>query len=1061
MKITELSVRLPVTGVMVFLGLTVLGVFTFTRLKLDMLPDIEFPIVAVITQYPGAGPAAMEQAVTRPIEAAMASVQNVEDVTSTSSQNLSAVMIKFAWGTDMQQAEQNVRKNLEIFALDNLPDDAQRPLTFAFDPSMQPVVFLTVNAPGNAQAVRQLAEEEVDPFLLRLPGVAAAEVLGGVKREIQVELQPEWLEAYRVSPQQVIGALRMANLMLPGGRLDQGRQELSISTSSEFTSVAQIEEVVVGQAQGVPVHLSDVAVVKDGFEEQLAVVRANGRESVMLAVRKQSDANTVQVARRVVAELKELEKRLPEGATLTPVFDQGEPITRAISNLTNNAWLAVLFTALVLLAFLRSWRTSSIVLVSIPLSLLVTFAVMDFQGVTLNVISMAGLALAVGMLVDNSIVVLENIFNHLSRGKDPGHAAIDGTTEMAMPIIASTLTTVVVFAPVLFVPGLAGQLFKDMSLTICISLLSSLLVALTLVPLMASLMVRDVTRRNALERLLARVTSWIDPLSARYGRALRRILGHRKKVFALSALVFFGSMALFGVVGVDFLAKADEGRVMFAVKAAPGTALWQTDGIFKEIEEIVRDEVPEAKVIVSQFGGGGTPFAALTGQTSYSGNVQIRLPPRKLRKRSQLDVQNDLLERFEKLAGIEIQPTDQGAAMLGSGGDVAVKVYSDDLDKLRDFGARLKNRIEQVPGASNVTFNMEQGAPELSVDLDREQIKVLGLVPGDVASTISTYFLGTTATIYREGGEEHRVFVRAPPDVRRDIEQLRALPLLTPRGVTVPLETVAELRASLGPTKVTRENQRRMGTISVSANKVPLGTLTARVEEQIRAQGDEPGIVVQVEGTAQDLKDSFAALGLAFLVAVLLVYMVMASQFESLLEPFVILFAVPMSLCGVAVGLAVTNTTLQVTALIGVILLAGVVVNNGIVLIDVLKHRRLEGKDLVEAAVEAGTLRLRPILMTTLTTALGMLPLATGLGDGAELWAPMARAVIGGMTLSTLLTLVLVPAMYVSVAGWVDRRKARRAAKMAAVVEPEPADEEPAVLKATRASTLAQWRGVT
>jgi HAE1 family hydrophobic/amphiphilic exporter-1 len=1027
-KVTELSVRRPVTGVMVFLALTVLGVFTFSRLKLDMLPDIKFPIVAVITQYPGAGPEAMEQTVTRPIEQAMASVQNVEDVTSTSSQNLSMVLVKLAWGSDMQQAEQNVRKNLEIFALDNLPDDAQRPLTFAFDPSMQPVVFLTVNAPGSAQSARKLAEDEIEPYLSRISGVAAAEVLGGVKREIQVELRPEWLEAYRVSPQQVIGALRMANLMLPGGRLDQGRQELSISTSSEFSSIEQIEQVVVGQAQGVPVHLSDVAEVKDGFEEQLAVVRANGNESVMVAVRKQSDANTVQVARRVLAELKELEKRMPEGVTLTPVFDQGLPITRAISNLTSSAWLAVAFTAIVLLAFLRSWRTSSIVLVSIPLSLLATFAAMDFQGVTLNVISMAGLALAVGMLVDNSIVVLENIFQHRAAGQDPARAAIDGTTEMAMPIVASTLTTVAVFAPILFVPGLAGQMFRDMSLTICISLMASLLVALTLVPLMASLMIGDVGKRNALERWLARVTFWIDPLAARYGRVLRRALAHRRALFVGAAVVFAGSMALFGVVGADFLAKPDEGRVMFSVKAAPGTGLWTTDGIFHEVEAIVRDEVPEAEVIVSQFGGGGTPFAALGGQTSSAGNVQIRLPPRSQRSRSQLDVQNDLHRRFDKLAGVEILPTDQGAGLLAGEGDVAVKVFSEDLDKLRDYGTRLKNRLEQVPGASNVVFSMEQGAPELRVDLDREQIKVLGLMPGDVASTVSTYFLGTTATIYREGGEEYRVFVRAPPDVRKDIEQLRALPLVTPRGVTVPLETVASLNASLGPTKVTRENQRRVGTIAITANRVPLGTLTERVEAQVRAMGEEPGIGVQVAGTAEDLKESFMALGIAFLVAVLLVYMVMASQFESLLEPFVILFAIPMSLCGVVLGLLATGTTLQVTAMIGIILLAGVVVNNGIVLIDVLKQRRLEGKDLVEAAVEAGSSRLRPILMTTLTTVLGMVPLALEIGDGAELWAPMARAVIGGMTVSTVLTLVLVPAMYVSMAGWVDRRRARRAA---------------------------------
>ncbi|MHB8878213.1 MAG: efflux RND transporter permease subunit, partial [Myxococcaceae bacterium] len=503
MSLASLSVKRPVTGVMVFLALTVLGVFTFMRLKLDMFPDIEFPIVAIISQYPGAGPESVEQLVTRPIEGAMASVQNVEDVNSTSNQGVSLVLVKFVWGTDMQQAESDVRKNLEVFALDALPDDVPRPLTFAFDPSLQPVVFLTVNAPGTAQAVRKLAEDQVEPFLARIPGVAAAEVIGGTKREIQVRLWPEWLEAYRIGPQQVVMALRGSNVMIPGGVIRQGGQELNIATAAELTSVDQVGEVVVGQAGGLPVYVKDVAEVVDGFEEQTSMVRANGSQAVMVAVRKQSDANTVQVASRVLRELKELEKELPEGATVTPVFDQGVPIMRAISNLSTSAFLAIVLTAAVLLAFLRSWRTSTIVLISIPLSLLATFAVMDFAGVTLNIISMAGLALAVGMLVDNSIVVLENIFVRLDRGEEPKAAAIAGTVEMAMPIAASTLTTVAVFAPILFVPGLAGQLFKDMSLTICISLLASLIVALTLVPLMASLMIKK-GRPNLIERFIAR-----------------------------------------------------------------------------------------------------------------------------------------------------------------------------------------------------------------------------------------------------------------------------------------------------------------------------------------------------------------------------------------------------------------------------------------------------------------------------------------------------------------------------------------------------------------------------
>lgn len=1035
MTITELSVKRPVTGVMVFIALTILGLFTFSRLKLDLLPTLEFPMVAVITQYPGAGPEAIEQLVSRPIEDAMSSVQGVKKVTSTSNQGTSIVMVEFAWGSDMKQAEQDVRKNLEIFADRRLPDDVENSLTFAFDPSMQPIVFLAVNSPGSPQQARKLAEDEVEPYLSRIPGVAAAEVIGGVKRQIQVRLHPEWLETYGVSPQVVVGALRGANVILPGGSIDQVNQELNINTSAEFSNVRQIEDVVVGQKGGAPVYLKDVSEVVDDFEEERAVVRANGKSAVMMAVRKQSDANTVQVSESVLRELKTLEKRLPEGVTLAPLFDQGEPITRSISNLSSTAMLSVLLTSLILLAFLKSWRTSFIVLVSIPLSMLVTFAAMDSQDVTLNIISMAGLALAIGMLVDNSIVVLENIFSHLQAGASAKDASIQGTKEVAMPIVASTLTTVAVFAPVLFVPGLAGQLFRDMSLTICISLLASLLVALTLVPLMASLMLGRKMKEGLTHKVFTFLTGWIDSLSTAYLALLRVVMRNRWKTLFVAGAAFVASMALFPLVGVDFMAAQDDGILRFDVKAQPGSALHATDALFREVEEIVREEVPEAQVSVSQFGG-GEGFAALFGQNSYSGNVQVKLSPKAERTRGMFEIQDLLLERFKKLPGVDVKVMNQGAMMGAGSGDVAVKIFADDLTTLREYGEKLKGRIELLDGVAPPTFSMENGRPELSIDMNRDQIRLLGLSAADVAGTLSTYFLGTTATMFREGGDEYSVFVRAPRNVREDIEKLKALPVVTPQGLVVPLETVANIRHALGPTSIERENQRRIGTISVSAkNKTALGEVVKSVEGAIAQMGHVPGVTTAIAGTAEDLQDSFMALGIAFVVAVLLVYMVMASQFESLLEPFVILFAVPLSLAGVVLALVVTGTTLQVTALIGVILLAGVVVNNGIVLIDVLKTRRLVGDDLVAAAMEAGRSRLRPILMTTLTTVLGMVPLALEIGDGAEMWAPMGRAVIGGMIVSTLLTLIVVPTLYVMLAGTVDRRKARKAARRKAQEE--------------------------
>lgn len=1025
--VSALWVRRPVTGVIVFCALALVGVFSLLRLKLDLMPELELPIVAIVTTYQGAGPEEVEQLVTRPIERAMASVQGVEELNSTSKQGTSLVMVKFAWGSAMDIAEQDVRKNLEVFADDALPEDVSNPLVFAFDPSMQPVVFLSINAPGTPDKVRKLAKDEIEPYLGRIDGVAAAEVMGGVEREIQVRLHADWLEAYGISASQVVGALRGANMLIPGGSIEQGDVELNLQTNAQFTSVEQIEEVVVGNKGRYAVRVKDIADVVDGFEEATSMVQANGAPAVMMAVRKQSDANTVQVVERVHKALEELRPRLPPGAAVAPVFDQGEPVTRSISNLSSSAVTALLLTGLVLLVFLRSWRTSSIVLVGIPISVLATFSAMDGLGVTLNIISMAGLALAVGMVVDNSIVVLENIFTKLEEGMPPARAAVEGAREMSMPIFASTLTTVAVFAPVLFVPGLAGQLFRDMSLTICISLLASLVVSLTLVPLLASLWLGRSSSEGLIARVFGPLSRALDRLSVWYGGVLGRAVRHKWKVLLGAVAAFIGTMALFPLLGTNFLPQNDFGTIEASFETAPGTSVTATAEIVDEIERVVREVVPNVIVVSSEFGA-SEGIGAIFGNSSSSGRLRVRVPPRSKRTQTQAEIEAELRKRFADIPGVDVKLGDAGSAILGgAGGDIVVKIYSEDLKALRDYGARLKDRLERVEGAADLSFSLEAGRPELRVDLDREQIRLLGLSPAGVAQTVSTYFMGTTATLFRDAGEEYKVLVRAPREVREDIDALRSLPVVTPTGLPVPLDTVAEIRSSLGPTSITRENQRRLGTIGIAAAGVPLGTLVERVNAAIDEVDRPQGVTVAVGGSAEDLKESFLALGLSFLVAVLLVYMVMASQFESLLEPFVILGAIPFALSGVVLGLFVTGTTFQVTALIGIILLAGIVVNNGIVLIDVLKQRRYAGEDLYEASVAAGRSRLRPILMTTMTTVLGMVPLSLGTGDGGETWAPMARAVIGGMTLSTVLTLVVVPCAYVAVASLVDRKKRRGA----------------------------------
>lgn len=1023
MTLGDLSVRRAITTTMIYLCVGGFGLFSLSRLPLDRLPDVDFPVVAIITEYVGASPNDVERLVTEPIERAVASVENVENVRSISRQGTSLVMVEFVWGTDMDAAEIHVRKNLELFADEAMPDDVRRPLTFAFDPSLAPVMFMSIDGPLDPHRLRDLARDEIQPYLARVEGVAAAEVVGGLDREIQVRLEPVWLEATGISATQVIEALRAHNVMLPSGSIDDRRQELNIDPSSEFTSVAQIREVIVGMRGGRPVKLGEVAEVVDTFEEETHVITANGKSAVMMAVRKQSDANTVQVARAVREALPEIQRRLPEGIELRPLFDESESILRSIANLGSTAGQAFLLTGLVLLAFLRSWRTSIIPTLSIPIAVVVAFVFMDALDVTLNLISMAGLALAIGMLVDNGIVVLEAIFQHVERGMPARQAAVAGAKEMSMPLVASTLTTVVVFLPILLVEGIAGEIFRDMALTICVTLLASLVVALSLVPLMASRMLRR-AGQNRFGEWLRRTTGFLDRLGPLYERSLRAALRHRKKMLAGVGVAFVGAMATTPLLGADFLPRSDRGEIRIEVEAAPGTSVEEMRGLVREVEGVLRETAPEAEVITADFGT-AEGFGALFGVSSSVASMRIKLPPLAQRSRTQMEIEDALTDRFRDLPGLDIEVS--AFNLGGSGnGDVEVKLFSEDLDQLRDFGNRLENAMDNLEGAENVKLSMDEGRPEISLRLDRERLRSLGVPPAQVAATISTFFQGTVATLYREGGDEFAIRVRAQRDARADIDTLRHVPIAVPAGMTVPLSSVAEITDDLGPTAIERENQRRFASVFATADGVDLGELVARIERVIAELGVPEGVQIAIGGTAEDMRESFQNLALAFLASLILVYMVMASQFESLLEPFVIMFTVPLAAIGVVLALLATGTTLQVTALIGVILLGGVVVNNGIVLVDVLKKRRAEGADLEGAALEAARMRLRPILMTALTTIFGMIPLALGLGDGAETWAPMAITVVGGMTLSTALTLFVVPSLYVVVAGYADRRRARR-----------------------------------
>jgi HAE1 family hydrophobic/amphiphilic exporter-1 len=1023
---------------MIYLIAVGFGLFSLARLNIDLYPKLEFPIIALISQYTGVGPFDMETVVTRPVEETVAAVQNVEKVTSTSAQGLSLVMLEFDWGTDMDQAEIDVRNSLE-FIQDILPEEVSGPLVFAFDPSQQPILYLALSSDLHGQSeLRQIAEHDLEPRLERIPGVASAFTMGGMRREIKVLVDPARLRAHHLSMQHVSTALQTGNLQLPAGKIDNPRLEFTLQAAGEFSSIEEIENTSVAAWNGTAIRMKDIATVVDGFAEQQQKVWNNGQPAVMVMVMKQSDANTLNVCREVRERFPRLAAELPQGVRINTVVDFSEFINKSISNLGSNALQAIALTFLVLLFFLRNMRSSLIVAASIPISMIVTFAVMDQAGLTLNIISMAGLALAVGMLVDNSIVVLESIFRHRESGEELRTAAQDGTTEVSMAITASTLTTLAVFVPVLFVPGLAGEMFNDMVVTICFSLTVSLLVALTLIPLFASrlLVLKEKLHHGGVwERVGARIGKSLVRMHQIHAGALQWSLHHRKTVVYSNLGIFILSVIILANLGGEFLPRSDSGFVAVAVDRAPGTSLEAMETSMREIDEIIRANVPEAKNTYINFGQGESIMAFFSSRASSEGDVTLGLTNLSKRRRTQFDIEDDLREHFKNLPGLDVRFADRGQeAMFGGGGDIAVEIFGHDLTRAEALANAILGKVKNIRGVADVETSLREAVPELKINFDRNRIADLGLSTAQISEIIRTSVLGSVVTQYRDLGDEYDVRVQLVEEARRSKEDIDNILIVTPAGKQIPLRAVAEVEYSKAPIEINREGQERMVSVNIDISGRDLRGVTGDVQQALQQVTVPNDFRVEIGGVAEEQQESFMYLGLAMLAALALVYMVMASQFESLLDPFVILFTIPLSSIGVALALLLTGSNLNVMALIGLIMLVGIVVNNGIVLVDYTNQLRARGKPLFEAIMEAGRVRMRPVLMTALTTIFGMLPLALGLGESGENWAPMARTVMGGLTAATALTLVVVPVIYAIVEMKVEAIRQKRAAQKGPVI---------------------------
>lgn len=1023
----NLAIRRRITFMMIFIGVIGFGIFSLTRLNPELLPDITMPIAGVITTYSGAGPEEVENLITKPIEEAVMTVKGVSEVVSIIEEGSSITIVRFSWGYDMDQAAFDIREKID-FIESYMPKDAQKPIVIKFDPTMIPILWINVSGDKPLYELRQIAEDDIKPQLERLEGVAMAEVFGGLEREIQINLGRNRMDAYGLTADDVIKAVAAQNITLPGGKILSGDKELTVRTMGEFTNVEEIENVIVTVKGNIPVYVRDIAEVLDTFEEKLTEVRIDGKPGLLLQIQKESGAVTVDVSKRVRKQLSNL--TIPYDVNVDVMVDMAEFIQKAIGNLQSNILLGALLAIFILLLFMHNIRSTLIIAIAIPMSIIASFVAMDGFGISLNMMSMGGLALAVGMLVDNSIVVLENIFRHREEGLDKKKSSSIGTREVAVPVTASTITTLAIFLPVLFIPGMIGIMSRDLSLTVSISLAVSLVVSLTLIPLLTSMFLKiERTKLNPVSVFMKNLMKRLDSL---YQNILNWCLDHRKIVilgtiglFILSILIVFP----FRLVGTEFMSGIDSGYVEFIVRLPEGSRLEETANMISRIADIGFDEIPEVESVVAMIGGGDIEM--ITGQSGRSnrGVVDFVLVDKSQRRRTQKDIEEFVRGRIKDLPGVEIVFTEEmsGAMMGFTGSAIELEIYGTSFDELDRIANEVESIVEGIPGTRDVEISREEKKPEIQLLINRKVAQSVGIPVFLIANAINDNVRGTVASIFREEGEEYKIRVRLREKDRETIDDILAIPLRTPFGSVVRLQELVDVNPAFGPRAIEHKGQQRIITVMSNVTGRDIGSVTRDIQREIKNIVLPKGYSINLGGQAEEQRKSFMWLAIAMIGAVFLVYMVMASLFESFIDPFTIMFTVPLAIIGVIWLMFLTNTTFSVMAFVGAIVLVGIVVNNGIVLIHYINLlRREQNVELREAIVLGGRRRLRPILMTALTTIFAMIPMAIGMGTASEMRTPMARAIVGGLTTSTFLTLVFLPVLYFVFETMIQRIKAKR-----------------------------------
>jgi len=1010
---------------------TLLGIISLSRLPVDLMPEFEQPTLNVRTSYAGVGPLEIEELITRPMEQAVSAVPGITRVESSSSEGNSQIRLNFEWGSDLSEAADEVRTRVDRMR-NRLPEDADPPTIFKFDSNQLPVLQIGIEGDYDPVTLREVAQNEIAPRFERVDGVAAVTVNGGVRREIHVDLSKEKITALNLSVSQVVNALRSENQNTPLGEIYQGDSTFLVRSQGQFQSIEDIKNMVVMTRQAVPVYLRDIAEVSDTTEQRRSFMRINGKPGIQLQVQKQSGKNTVAVARAVRVEVDRVNKEVP-GVRMIVTQDNSVFIQRAIDNVQEHALVGGILVVLIIFAFLRDVRSTLIVCTSIPVSVIGTFALLYFGGFTLNTMTFGGLALGIGMIVDAAIVVLENTHRHLHMGKDKMTAAIEGSEEVWSAILASTLTHIAVFIPLLFLSGTASIMFTQLSVVVMFSLAMSLFVAVTIVPVLCSRWLKtpdeeakDTGIMASFYRLSER---FLETMDEQYRRAIHVALNHRPTVIATAAVLVIAAAIIYPMITVELMPQTDEGEVNINAELAVGTRVERTEEALLRLEDMVRERVPEAVTIITNGGGGGNNWngggGGGGGGSTHRGQIRVMLVPRGQRTRTNEQIAIALRRELQGLPGVAVRANPAGGnnqimRFLSGGGNnnqggssrLQVEIRGHDLDDARRVAQDVRKVMEDTPGVADVQVGREEGRPEIAVRVDRPKAAMLGMSVGSVATTIQTNVAGTAAAQFRERGNEYPVVVRLREADRQEISDVGDVLLSTPTGQVVPAKNVLAVNREAGPVQIDRKNMERMTRVNAET-EIPISEAVKAVQDRITQVRVPPDFAVGFGSEIEEQARSFQQLRMVLILAVLLVYAVMASQYESLRDPFIIMFSVPVAGIGVVLSLLLTGTSFSMQAYIGIIMLAGIVVSNAILLVDYINTlRRRDGLPIREAVELGGRTRLRPILMTSIATMLGLVPMAIGIGEGGELQAPLARVVIGGLLTSTLVTLVLVPAVY-------------------------------------------------